>query len=152
MKHKKTTIGCGIILLVFATGLFYIWHLVSDKGMRNLGDLSDPCNKQYKINITQYAEYDHVQPLYFSIKESEKALEGFDGQFEITNDMDEHLDHFEIHCYDNILYVTWKEENHPLIMFDAKTKHLYYSNSNDQRYKKILFEKIKKGNWELEMD
>ena len=152
MNSRKVKIGCGIILLLAISLVLYFMFALSYKGMRNLGDLSSSCNKEYKINITHYSEFDHIQPLYFNVKKNDKILSEFGGNFEITNNMDESLDSFEIHCYDNILYVTWKYNNYPVIMFDTKSNYIYFHNSDNIKYKKVLFERIKKGNPKLNMD
>lgn len=152
MNSRKAKIGIGIILLLIIASVFYFWLSLNQKGIRNLGDLSSPCNKEYKINITHYREFDNIQPLYFNIKKNGKTLTEFGGNFEITNNMDESLDNFEIHCYDNILYVTWKNNNYPVIIFDTKSNYIYFHNSDNIKYKKMLFERIKKGNQKLEIE
>lgn len=150
---KKKVIIIGIIpLLIF--GLFcWFWYELTWEGERNLGDLSHPCNKEYKINITHYSEFHWAQALNFKIKKNDSILKDLVGQFEITNNTREKLKSFEIHCYDNILYVTWKDGCIPVIMFDTDKEYLYYlNNNNEDKYKKELFDRIKRGNPKLEYD
>ena len=152
MKIGKAKIGCGLIILLLIVGIFYLWHKITWKGNRDLGDLSNSCNEKYKINITHYSDFDHKQPLYFNIKKNKIKLDGFEGLFEITNNMDESLENFELHCFDNILYVTWRDENKPIIMFDFVSEKLYHLNGKNDTYKKELFDRINKGNSNLEID
>ncbi|MDO5656393.1 MAG: hypothetical protein Q4G27_09670 [Flavobacteriaceae bacterium] len=149
----KKTIQISILFLLISVLLWWLWYELTWEGERNLGDLSHPCNKEYKINITHYSEFDWAQALSFNIKKNDTILGNYGGVFEITNDMRETLKSFEIHCYDSILYVTWKNENIPVIMFDTDKEHLYYLNNyNDDIYKKELFDRIKKGNPKLEYE
>ncbi len=146
MKKKKVISIVIITLLIFGL-ISWFWYELTWEGERNLGDLSHPCNKEYKINITHYSEFEWAQPLYFNIKKNDTILNDFGGKFEITNNTREKLKSFEIHCYDGILYVTWKDGNVPVIMFGTNKEHLYYLNSNNEdKYKKELFDRLKKGN------
>lgn len=152
MKNTKIVfIGLVMILGIWWLGYELLWE-----GKRNLGYLSDPCNKEYKIEIEHYSSFDHTQPLYFKIIKKNKVLYTSE-QFDITNNTGESLSSFEIHCYDKVLYLTWKNDNIPIIMFDTKTKYLYpHSYENDHyvfdKYKALLFNKIKKGNKNLKIE
>tara|TARA_R110002126_G_scaffold207613_1_gene354608 strand:+ start:1178 stop:1636 length:459 start_codon:yes stop_codon:yes gene_type:complete len=152
MKNKKAKIGCGIIILLFISGIFYLWRIITWEGNRDLGNLSNSCNEKYEINITHYSEFEPKQSLQFSILKNNKKIEKFGKTFAVTNNMDESLESFEIHCFDNILYVTWKNEHTPLIMFDVKNEHLYPENRENINYKNELFERIIKGNLKLEIE
>ncbi|MCL5130526.1 hypothetical protein [Algibacter sp. L4_22] len=152
MKNKKAKIGCGIIILLFFCGIFYLWNIITWEGNRDLGNLSNSCNEKYEINITHYSEFEPNQSLRFNILKDNKKIEKFGKTFAATNNMDESLESFEIHCFDNILYVTWKNEHKPLIMFDVKNEHLYPENRKNINYKNELFERIIEGNPKLKID
>lgn len=156
MKKKKI-IKISVLLLSITVLLWWFWYELTWEGKRNLGDLSHHCNMDYKINIIHSSEFDWAQPLYFNIKKNDTILGNYGGQFEITDNMGEKLKSFEIHCYDSILYVTWKNGNIPLIIFDTKTQRLYphiYEKESyrKDKYKTALFNEIKKGNPKLEYE
>ena len=152
MNNTKLKIGCGGIILLFIIGIIYLWHLLFWEGKRDLGNLSNSCNENYKINITHYSEFEPKQSLYFNIIKNNKKIKKLEKTFAVTNRMDESLENFEIHCFDNILYVTWKNDNKPLIMFDLKNEHLYPENRENINYKNELFGRIVKGNPKLEIE
>ena len=152
MKNKNAKIGCGGIILLLIIGIIYLWNLLFWEGKRDLGNLSNSCNENYEINITHYSEFEHKQALQFYIIKNNKKIEKFGKTFAVTSRIDESLENFEIHCFDNILYVTWKNDNEPLIMFDLKNEHLYPENRENINYKNELFERIIKGNPKLEIE
>ena len=121
-----------------------------------MGELKHPCNNEYSIQLYHYSKFDWAQTLYFEIKKNETTI-GLGNQFDITNNMDESIENFEIYCYNNILYVTWKNSNIPAIMFDTNTHKLYpheyvQDSYDDDKYKKELFNRIKKGNSILQIE
>lgn len=153
MKKKKTKIIL-LIPLIIALGFYLLWREITSNGLNNLGDLSSPCKNEYKINISHDVEFDDKQALYFCVKKNDKIIKGIGGQFAVTNNMDESLDNFEIECCDNILFVKDKDGSIVYIMFDVINNDVYPCDSksyNEDKYKKILFERIKKGNPKLEI-
>lgn len=151
MRKKFTLRLLVIIVLILGFFLWFIYELTWE-GDRNIGILSHPCKKEYSIKISQFSKFDWAQPLYFEIMKNDKSLKYCYGQFDITNNTRENINSFEIHCYKNILYVTWKDSNIPAIMFDTQTKHLYpyaYEKNVDNKYQEELFSIIKKGNSKL---
>lgn len=155
--RKKFLFGIGVVLLIIIGFICWFLYELTSEGYRDVGVLSHPCNTEYSIKITQYSKFDWAQPLYFEVLKNNKSLKDYYGQFDITNNTRENINSFGIHCYDNILFVTWKDTNIPVIMFDTKTHKLYpyeYEKGSyeDYKFKKELFDRIKKGNQKLEID
>jgi len=157
MNCKKIKIGTGIAIIFVIIVILFLWRAITFEGNRDLGYLSDPCTNEYKIYISHYAEFDDKQPLSFFIKKNDKLIENVGGCFAVTNDMNESIDNFDINCYDNIVYVTDKNGTYVYIMFDIINMYVYpYNNKgnsyNEDKFKKYLFDKIKKGNLKIEIE
>lgn len=155
--QKKFIFRIVVILLIIIGFVWWFLYELTWEGGRDIGVLSHPCNTEYSIKITQYSKFDWAQPLYFEILKKDKSLKDCYSQFGITNNTSENINNFEIHCYDNILYVTWKDENIPIIMLDTKTLKSYPNkyikdSYEDDKFKNELFDRIKKGNQKLEID
>lgn len=155
--QKKFLFRIGLFLLIIIGFIWWFLYELTWEGDRVVGILSHPCNKVYSIKVNQYSQFDCGQPLYFIILKNNIPLKDYYGQFEISNNTRESINSFDIHCYDSILFVTWKDGNIPIIMFDTKSHKLFpfkyeKGNYDDDKYKKVLFERIRKGYSKLEIE
>ncbi len=125
---KMILIVLSIILLIVGGFLLFLHFLFKEED-RYLGRINPNCDKNIGIDIFHYSEFDWIQPISFQIVRNDRMLierTVFAG----TNDRNEGIDCLDVHCFNNIIYLTFKNEEEILMIYDMRSNLSFPKPSN----------------------